>query len=219
MRAEESAISDFPDSIIQRFISNNKNQDTEKMTDIGYFFGTGKILYIGFSSTALLTSFKTSSFLKKIQQVSILSLESLLLSGTVTLLLKWTFHRHRPSEEKSPLVFDGPSLHQNFLSFPSGHSSNSWAWATIVSSSYESLPLSIACYTIASMSSFARVAANKHWTTDVIAGAFIGFYSAKYILKINGKKNKKTFDAFITPVHGPKTKEISGIQISLRRSF
>lgn len=207
-------VGNSPDAIIHRFVLQNQSDFTRLLKDTGYIFGTGHIIYPVLLPIALVTSFSKNTTIIKIQRASILALESLILSGTTALLLKNTFHRHRPNQFHGVDQFDGINFSSTEnLSFPSGHSSNAWALATSLAQSLKSPTASILLYTLASMTSYARVAANKHWVSDVTVGALIGYYSAKYISKINGGDNSIQYWPFIIPINDEKNNKISGVSL------
>jgi membrane-associated phospholipid phosphatase len=62
----------------------------------------------------------------------------------------------------------------NNLSFPSGHASTSFMIATVLQR-YYGWKAGILGYGVASFISIARVRGNKHWASDVTAGATLGY--------------------------------------------
>ncbi|GHV59754.1 phospholipid phosphatase [Bacteroidia bacterium] len=86
-------------------------------------------------------------------------------------------------------------------SFPSGHTSTAFVAAEFLHQEYkdQSLWISAGGYGMASLIGVARIYNNKHWLSDVIAGAGIGILSTKivywtypYLQDVFGKKSKKT---------------------------
>lgn len=77
----------------------------------------------------------------------------------------------------------------NNKSFPSGHTSRAFAAATLTSRNLESLYLNesvengirIGLYTVASATAWARVEAEVHYPTDVLAGAALGNFLSRFI--------------------------------------
>lgn len=83
--------------------------------------------------------------------------------------LKYSIHRTRP---------DG-SAHN---SFPSGHTATAFMAATIMHHEYgltRSPLYSIGGYTVATATAFSRQLNNRHWLSDVLAGAGIGILSTE----------------------------------------
>lgn len=87
---------------------------------------------------------------------------------TTTTFLKYTTHTLRP---------DGSS----YNSFPSGHTTQAFAAATFLNEEYKDrYPwMPYASYTVASSVGLLRVANNRHYISDVLVGAGIGYLSMK----------------------------------------
>ena len=68
------------------------------------------------------------------------------------------------------------------FSFPSGHTSAAFLFATIISSTYPILMTVL--FVWASMVGFSRVILGVHFPTDTLAGALLGFSIAKLALSI-----------------------------------
>ncbi|MDP6456972.1 MAG: phosphatase PAP2 family protein [Candidatus Marinimicrobia bacterium] len=85
---------------------------------------------------------------------------SLAVTGLSTDLIKRASARHRP---------DGSDAR----SFPSGHTSGSFAVAAVVDELYGHW-LGYPAYVVAALVGAHRIHADKHWLTDVIAGAALG---------------------------------------------
>jgi membrane-associated phospholipid phosphatase len=98
--------------------------------------------------------------------------KSWIASGTSN-LLKGTIQRERP---------DGSDM----ASFPSGHSTRAFSYATFASRNLElvDLPegartgLRVGLFTLAGATAWARVEAGKHYPSDVLAGAALGRFMA-----------------------------------------
>ena len=77
----------------------------------------------------------------------------------------------------------------NDKSFPSGHVSRAFAAAALTSKNLQSLPIStptetgirIGLYSFATATAWARVEANVHYATDVLAGAALGNFLSRFI--------------------------------------
>jgi membrane-associated phospholipid phosphatase len=101
--------------------------------------------------------------------------EALVINAWVTRGLKLMIGRQRPYAH-----FAGPQSTEDNLSFPSGHTS--FAFAVVTSSAmiarargYRSEPYIWATgLTLAAAGGYFRIAADKHYVTDVLAGAAVG---------------------------------------------
>ena len=69
----------------------------------------------------------------------------------------------------------------NYLSFPSGHTGTAFVGAHILFKEYNHVSpwISVAGYTTATITGIMRVRNNKHWVSDVIAGAGAGMLSVE----------------------------------------
>jgi membrane-associated phospholipid phosphatase len=76
-----------------------------------------------------------------------------------------------------------PYNSNDLSSFPSSHTSQAFLTATLLHEQYgRQYPwLSVSGYAVAAATGTMRVLGNKHWATDVLAGAGIGFLSAETI--------------------------------------
>jgi len=79
-----------------------------------------------------------------------------------------------------------PNDPRDFTSFPSSHTAQAFLTATLLHEQYgHQYPwVSVAGYTVAATTGTMRVLGNKHWATDVLVGAGIGFLSAETVWRI-----------------------------------
>ncbi len=80
-------------------------------------------------------------------------------------------------------------------SFPSGHTATAFAGAEFLHQEYgdQSIWYSVAGYAVATGTGIFRIYNNKHWLTDVAAGAGIGILSTKIAYWVNPYLTKKIF--------------------------
>ena len=74
----------------------------------------------------------------------------------------------------------------NRLSFPSGHTSTAFAWATAAQAHY-GWKAGVPSYAAASAIGLSRITNDKHHLSDVIAGAAIGYVTGRAVLRTNGE--------------------------------
>jgi membrane-associated phospholipid phosphatase len=108
-------------------------------------------------------------------------MSNLFLSGAVTGLKKFT-HEQRP---------DG----SDYLSFPSGHTAQAFASAEFLRQEYKDVSpwYGIAGYAAAAATGALRMYNNKHWLSDVVAGAGIGIASTRLAYLVYPAIRKKLF--------------------------
>lgn len=125
----------------------------------------------------------------------ILGTAYLMMGGTVK-LLKHTCNVERP---------DGSSKN----SFPSGHTATAFMGAEFLYQEYKDVSIwyGISGYLVASGTGYCRIYNNKHWATDVAAGAGIGILSTKIaywihpVIKRTFFKNTKYADGMVMPFY------------------
>lgn len=131
--------------------------------------------------------------------VALLSLESFLYTGLAVQTLKHLCHRHRPSADDGPAVWDGPAFRSDDLSFPSGHSSSAFAVASVVAIMYrEQAVVPAAAYTIAGLVALSRVHDDRHWSSDVFMGSCLGYALARGV--INSRLRTEANKVNVRPV-------------------
>jgi hypothetical protein len=96
-----------------------------------------------------------------------------LVAVTYTTALKYATQRQRP---------DGSDK----LSFPSGHTSNAFAWAT-VGAHYYGWKLGVPGYLVAGLIGVARMEKSAHHLSDVLAGAGIGYIVGRTAIRRDGE--------------------------------
>jgi membrane-associated phospholipid phosphatase len=98
----------------------------------------------------------------------------------------------------------------NRKSFPSGHTSTAFVAAEFLHQEFkdQSVWISVGGYGMASLIGVTRIYKNRHWVSDVVAGAGIGILSAKvvywiypYLKETIGGKDKKKASALIFPCY------------------
>jgi membrane-associated phospholipid phosphatase len=127
--------------------------------------------------------------------------ESFIYAGTINLILKGLIGRFRPYMEKGNYSFSPFKFWDNDnLSFPSGHSTVAFSLSTILASHTDNYFLKAFIYAPALLTLVQRIKANQHWTSDVFAGAALGYFIGRFIVNKHNKQdeNNLSYEAGIS---------------------
>lgn len=154
---------------------------------------------------------------QKIKTTTLLATQAYITGGALESVLKFVSGRTRPSYydpnvEAEP-TFLGPfsktakdaNGKKVYSSFPSGHTTVAFAAATVFALEYKDhLAIPIIAYSAATFIGLSRITENKHWSTDVLTGAALGFLAGKQVVNNyhryaklkspNKKKNTVSFN-------------------------
>ena len=119
-----------------------------------------------------------------------------MLSGLLAQTFKNIGHRSRPNSSDNKNTWHGPSFGRGNKAFPSGHTTTAFALATTFAQIYKDKKwVGITSYSIASLAGLSRIHDNKHWATNVFAGAILGYLGSKAILR-NEEKNGRIISIY-----------------------
>ncbi len=125
---------------------------------------------------------------QKFKDFSYTAFESAVLAGFTSVLFKITIGRARPSKSSSPYKFNPPGFDDEYQALPSGHTTIAFAWLTVLANYYgENKIIKYGSYALASSTAIARVYKNRHWLSDCVLGAMIGYYFGKRLSQLHLK--------------------------------
>jgi membrane-associated phospholipid phosphatase len=165
------------------FEANRQVGASRAISYAGSVYGLGAV-----ATTFYLVGRKNNDY--RARETGLLSAEALVDSIITTGALKVITQRARPADglERSEF-FDGGS------SFPSGHSTEAWAVATIIASEYKHRrAVQIGAYGVASAVSVARFTGHKHYLSDVLAGSALGFAIGKFVYNAHHRESVDSDD-------------------------
>jgi membrane-associated phospholipid phosphatase len=100
-------------------------------------------------------------------------LDAAIVNFAYTGLLKVAVGRERPNG-------------QNDRSFPSGHASNAFALAAVAEKHY-GWKLGVPAYVVAGLVGASRIQQDKHYLSDVVAGATLGYIVGRTVVRVNDR--------------------------------
>jgi len=119
---------------------------------------------------------------ERFRETGLLSFETLADVTVVELAIKSITNRERPTEGTTDGHFFTSQPSRWNSSFPSGHAIGTFALASIFAHEYhDKLWVKILAYAYAGGVVGARLAANKHFPGDVMAGSAIGWFTGDYV--------------------------------------
>jgi membrane-associated phospholipid phosphatase len=198
----------FADVPIQKqaFRFRNNSEEVRKISRFITNFGGPYETYTLASLAAYGLLFKN----EKTLNTTLLATQAYITGGMIESIAKYLSGRQRPSyygvDTMGTPRFHGPIsiLGRKYngqtvsSSFPSGHTTVAFAAATVFAMEYRNKPwIPVLAYSAASLIGISRITENRHWATDVLVGAALGYVSGRQVvnnyhryafLKASGKK-------------------------------
>jgi membrane-associated phospholipid phosphatase len=136
---------------------------------------------------------------------ALLTIKTELIMVAITFPLKYLTHIQRPDSSQ-------PSRYQ---SFPSGHTAQAFAAASIVHQEFKhkSIWYGIGAYTLATSVGAFRMLNNRHWESDVFAGAGFGILSAHLAYLTHRNRWGRKCDLSLAPVYN---RGATGLAMSMK---
>lgn len=187
------------DDKIRDYFQDHQSSTLDGISPIAEKFGNG--LYdLGF-----LALYGGSGYLlenEKMEETSLLSLESFIVANTIGTVIKSAAGRTRPNEDEGSTKFTPFSFDSAHTSFPSGHTTSAFSIASVFADEYDDKPwVGVTAYTLASAVALQRIYDDKHWASDVFAGAALGTVVGKSVVYLH--KGKGAGNVFILPISVP----------------
>ena len=178
---------------LQAWVQKRRNTNTDRIAGFVRPFGDGK-----YTMPALATLYAYGHFADntKARRTALLGVESFIINGVLTGIIKHVTHKHRPAPGNLDDVrWDGPDAGVANRAFPSGHTSSAFAVATVVASEYEDTGLvGPLAYGAATLCGLSRMNDNAHWLSDVIIGAALGHFTARAVMGMHGRPERRCFE-------------------------
>jgi membrane-associated phospholipid phosphatase len=149
---------------------------SKTITDVGGIYEVGT--FAGIAAYGFI--FKNP----KLRTTTALATQAYITSTFWSTLFKTLSGRLRPHDIEANSDLNVSRFHGPFYSipygsnsaFPSGHATLAFAAARVYAMEYKNVPaIPIIAYSVAGLVSFSRIIENKHWATDIFAGALLGF--------------------------------------------
>ena len=145
----------------------------------------GSAAFMAPTAAALLIFGRTSGD-PRLRGVTYDMAQAFVVNGLYTMAIKKAVGRQRP---------DG----SDNMSFPSGHTSNAFAWATIANH-YYGAKVGIPSYALASLIGASRLQSRAHHLSDVAAGAALGVIVGRTVVRQDGEPTHRKATFTVMPM-------------------
>lgn len=173
------------DEDIRHFVQVNRTGTVNKV------FNTIEPLGNRYTPYLLLSAFAAAKITgnERLEHVALTGTRALLSSVAVYTSIKGFTRRLRPDSAATAFIF-GPPFKKEFTSFPSGHTNTVFSVATAIALEYKDVKwVPWVSYSLASLTGISRIVQNRHWTSDVLAGALIGHFVTRGLYLWEEKRN------------------------------
>lgn len=129
---------------------------------------------------------------KHIQSIGLRGSKAMAISSAICLASKNIIRRSRPDASETPFNYALPFSKYRYSSTPSAHTSIAFTMATVLAQEFPHEKwLAPVAYSVASLTGISRIYHNRHWASDVVLGAALGYFTTKAVYAIERKKHRK----------------------------
>lgn len=202
-----TALAYLIDEDSRSFWKRNQNSTLDDISKVGKAYG--EISYAAILSGSLYLGGKLFND-REVSVTGRMLLEGLFYAGLTTTIVKTVTGRSRPYTNDGYNYFNFFQTATAYTSFPSGHVTVAFTLSSILSSRIDNVYATIGLYALAASTVMQRMYADKHWFSDTVLGASIGYFIGKSVVQFDDDAKENSFSVlpFFTP-------ESNGITFSL----
>ena len=173
------AVASTLDQRVLDLVQDHRTQTTRRLAALAR--GGGSPLGWGGGMVAATYLYGLAAGAEGVRETGLEMAEAGLLSGIVAATLRFAIGRSRPEEDEGSRDFHPFGGGLNAGSMPSGHTTFAFALASVASQRVRGLGW--VAYPVAALVGYSRIRDDKHWTSDVIAGAALGTVSGLWVTR------------------------------------
>jgi hypothetical protein len=159
------------DKQIQERLTARSNRSLDKAADAGSLAGD-PYLHLGLATLVYGGAILADS--AKWKEVGEMMGEAVILADASAFMIKEASGRGRPGATPAKDDFKPFGFKKDYDSMPSMHTSSSFALASVLAATSDSILMKAAYYGAATFVGVSRAYQNKHWASDVVLGAALG---------------------------------------------
>ncbi|MBN2206163.1 MAG: phosphatase PAP2 family protein [Candidatus Aminicenantes bacterium] len=173
------------DEDIRETVQDSRSSSSDDLSGFFSNFGDGLVLsagLLGFYAAGERAGDPTW------RRTALLGLKSLGATALLVMGSKFVIGRARPRANEGRSVFRPFSFKSTYYALPSGHAASAWAVAATIADQSGNRTVDAVAYGLAALASLSRVHDDKHWTSDVVLGSALGYFTAKKVCALNRPK-------------------------------
>ena len=176
----------FIDSSLTNLVRESHTPFLDNLFKIDKYYGD-----MFFTSSALLVFYSAGIISGDTwtHNASLQALQAYIGSGVITFVIKHMLGRSRPLLNEGPCSYSFWPRARSRRSFPSGHSSTSFAVSTVMAAQKSNSVWKISWFSASALVGLARIYNDQHWLSDVIFGGFIGYTVGSFVVDRAKKKD------------------------------
>lgn len=167
----------------------NQGDFGNKLFDIDDYHGN----FYSLIPPAILYTYGLTYADERTRRIGLKTFESFLYAGLLTYGLKLLIGRERPYVSGNEYEFRPIGWKFKYRALPSGHSTVAFAVSFSMAHLYENYFWKGAWYTVGALTNISRVYNDKHWLSDVLMGAVIGYAVSSFNFSTEASKPNFTF--------------------------
>lgn len=159
------------DGDIRTKVQGARGKSLDRAADAGSIIGN-PFLHVGVAATVYAGGLLADA--PKYRELGEMLGEASLLADATTLVLKEAVGRQRPYAGGDRGSFRPFQFKSDYDSFPSMHTASSFAMASVLAATSDSLLARVGYYALATFVGFSRLEKEQHWASDIVFGAAVG---------------------------------------------
>lgn len=183
------------DGNIREKVQGIKSKSLDKAAEAGSVLGS-PYLHLGVAAAVYGGAILADS--PKYRELGEMMGESVLLADATTFVLKDAIGRARPFNGGDKGSFRPFQFKSDFDSMPSMHTASSFAMASVLAATSESMMAKLSYYAAATFVGFSRLYKDQHWASDVVLGAAVGELCGRVVTHYHATGSKVTLAPMAT---------------------
>jgi hypothetical protein len=175
------------DGDIRRDLQETKSSALNTATDAGEIIGN-PFVHLGVAGSVYCGGILADS--PKWRETGLMLGEAAILADATSFVLGKAIGRSRPFVTGDKGSFKPFQFESDYDSMPSTHAASSFAMASVLASSTDSLLAKTFYYSLATFAGFSRMYQDKHWASDVVLGAAIGELCGRVVTRYHTSHSK-----------------------------